>query len=80
LREPFIDENSDAAGNSYFFYDLNTKINYRISDKDRLFISGYFGRDVFKFSSAESGFKVKVPWGNATASARWNHLFNDSCF
>lgn len=80
LREPFVDDESDAAGNSYFFYDLNTKINYRLSDKDRLFISGYFGRDVFSFSSAESGFKVKVPWGNATASARWNHLFNDQLF
>lgn len=80
LREPFIDKESDAAGNSYFFYDLNTKINYRLSDKDRLFVSGYFGRDVFSFSSAETGFKVKVPWGNATASARWNHLFNDKLF
>ncbi len=80
LREPFIDEESDAAGNSYFFYDLNAKINYRLSDKDRLFVSGYLGRDVFSFSSAETGFKVKVPWGNATASARWNHLFNDKLF
>ncbi len=80
LREPFVDDESNAAGNSYFFYDLNTKINYRLSDKDRLFISGYFGRDVFSFSSSESGFKVKVPWGNATASARWNHLFNDQLF
>ena len=80
LREPFVTEESDAAGNSYFFYDLNTKINYRLSDKDRLFVSGYFGRDVFSFKSAESGFRVRVPWGNATASARWNHLFNDRLF
>ena len=80
LREPFVKEGSNAEGNSYFFYDLNTKINYRLSDKDRLFISGYFGRDVFAFKSSESDFRVRVPWGNATASARWNHLFNDKLF
>ncbi len=80
LREPFIEEGSTADGNSYFFYDLNAKINYRLSDKDRLFISGYFGRDIFKFKSAETGFNARIPWGNATASARWNHLFNDKLF
>lgn len=80
LREPFVKKGSSAEGNSYFFYDLNTKINYRISDKDRFFLSGYFGRDVFSFKGLESGFRVRVPWGNATASARWNHLFNDKLF
>ncbi|OQA12021.1 MAG: TonB-dependent Receptor Plug Domain protein [Bacteroidetes bacterium ADurb.Bin397] len=80
LREPFVKKGSSAEGNSYFFYDLNTKINYRLSDKDRLFISGYFGRDVFSFRGRDSGFGVKVPWGNATGSARWNHLFNDRLF
>jgi len=43
-------------GNKYYFYDLNAKVNYRLSDKDRLFLSGYFGRDVFNFHSAESDF------------------------
>jgi hypothetical protein len=80
LREPFVAEGSAAEGNSYFFYDLNAKINYRLSDKDRLFISGYFGRDVFSFKSRETGFRAKIPWGNATASARWNHLFNEKLF
>ncbi len=80
MREPFIPKNSNAAGNSYYFYDLNTKINYRLSDKDRLFLSGYFGRDVFNFKSATTGFKVRIPWGNATASLRWNHLFSDKLF
>lgn len=80
MREPFVQPGSAADGNGYFFYDLNTKINYRLSDKDRLFISGYFGRDVFDFKSQESGFRARVPWGNATASARWNHLFSDILF
>ena len=80
LREPFINPNSNFAGSSYYFYDLNTKINYTISDKDRIFLSGYFGRDVFNFRSRETGFNVRIPWGNATASLRWNHLFNDKLF
>ncbi len=80
MRKPFIKESSDVYGNSYYFYDLNTKINYRLSDKDRLYLSGYFGRDVFKYRSPTSSFEVRIPWGNATASLRWNHLFNDQLF
>lgn len=80
LRKPFVKEGSAAEGNSYYFYDLNTKINWRLSQKDRLFLSGYFGRDVFTFKSKDTGFKVRIPWGNATASLRWNHLFSDKMF
>lgn len=80
LREPFIQEGDAAFGNSYYFYDLNAKVNYKISDKDRLFISGYFGRDAFRFKSKSTGFTANIPWGNATASLRWNHLFNDKLF
>lgn len=80
LREPFISPESNFAGNSYYFYDLNMKLNYILSQKDRLYLSGYFGRDVFNFKSAETGFKVRIPWGNATTSLRWNHLFSDKMF
>ncbi|MEO5569587.1 MAG: TonB-dependent receptor [Bacteroidia bacterium] len=80
LREPFIKEGSNAAGNSYYFYDLNAKINYRLSRKDRLFLSGYLGRDVFNFTNTEAGFKVNIPWGNATGSLRWNHLMGEKMF
>lgn len=80
LREPFIDNKSNLAGNSYYFYDLNAKVNYSLSQKDRFFLSGYIGRDVFNFRSAQTGFRVRIPWGNATASARWNHLFSDKLF
>lgn len=80
LMKPFIPESSPFSGSGYYFYDLNTKINYRLSDKDRLFMSGYFGRDVFTYNNDDNGFSVKIPWGNATTSFRWNHLFNDKLF
>jgi len=80
LAPPFISETSDISGNKYYFYDLNAKVNYRLSDKDRVFISGYFGRDVFKFKSPDSDFSLSIPWGNATATARWNHLFSNKLF
>ncbi|MDB5281577.1 MAG: TonB-dependent receptor, partial [Bacteroidota bacterium] len=73
--------NSGAyANDAYYFYDINAKINYRISDKDRLYLSGYFGRDVFNFVDPSGTFKVNFPWGNTTATLRWNHLFSDKLF
>lgn len=80
LMKPFIKKSSPFRGSGYYFYDLNMKVNYRLSDKDRLFLSGYFGRDVFNYNNAESGFLVDIPWGNATTSLRWNHLFSDKMF
>jgi hypothetical protein len=80
LREPFISSQSSAAGNNYYFYDLNAKVNYRLTDKDRLFLSGYFGRDVFRYKSPDSDFNIRVPWGNATLTGRWNHLFSNRVF
>ncbi len=80
LTKPFISEDDAFNGSGYFFYDLTTKINYRISDKDRLYLSGYFGRDVFNFANDDNGFRIKIPWGNATTSLRWNHLFHDKLF
>ena len=79
LTKPFID-GTDLEGNSYYFYDLNAKANYRFSDKDRIFLSGYFGRDVFEFSSNSDDFGINMPWGNSTATLRWNHLFDDKLF
>ena len=62
----------------YYFYDLNTKINYQFSDKDRVYLSGYFGRDVFGFEG--DFFDFSFDWGNATGTARWNHVFNPRLF
>ena len=80
LSKPFMSKDSPFSGSGYYFYDLTTKINYRISDKDRLYLSGYFGRDVFNFGNTDNGIGIEIPWGNATTSLRWNHLFNDKLF
>jgi len=80
LSKPFMKEDNAFNGSGYYFYDLTTKVNYRISDKNRLFLSGYFGRDVFKFINSDNDIGIKIPWGNATTSLRWNHLFNDKLF
>ena len=80
VTRPFIKSTSPTKGSGYYFYDLNMKFNYRLSDKDRLFLSGYFGRDVFTFKSTKSNFNIRIPWGNATVSARWNHLFSNKLF
>ncbi len=57
------------------FYDLTLKTNYKLGEKDQLFLSGYLGRDNFGFGQ-QAGFN----WGNGTATLRWNHLFNDRLF
>lgn len=79
LAQPAINQ-TDFAGTNYFFYDFNAKANYRFSDKDRLYLSGYFGRDVLKFQQNESDFRFDLPYGNATSTLRWNHLFNNRLF
>ena len=58
-----------------YFYDLNVKANYKLGEKDRLFLSGYLGRDVFGFSD-----RMGFNWGNKTATLRWNHLFGSKLF
>lgn len=79
LAQPFINQTS-FAGTNYYFYDLNTKINFRISEKDRLYLSGYFGRDVFKFNSGDRAFSVELPYGNATSTLRWNRIIKENLF
>ncbi len=80
LVKPFIKKDNSFYGSGYYFYDLNAKINYKISEKDRLYLSGYFGKDVFDFNNAERSFATNVPWGNSTATLRWNHIFNRKLF
>ncbi len=60
---------------SLYFYDLNAKANYTLGDADRVYLSGYFGRDNFNYPNT-FGFN----WGNTTATVRWNHLFADHLF
>src|SRR5688572_14824439 len=61
--------------NLVYFFDVNAKVNWRHSNNNRFFAAVYAGRDDFSFSD-DAGFS----WGNATATFRWNHLFNDRLF
>lgn len=80
LAQPFVSDSSKFKGSNYYFYDLNAKFNYIISEKDRLYLSAYLGRDAFVFKNSDDGFGMTIPWGNTIASLRWNHLFNDKLF
>ena len=73
LAKPFLKK--DLKDSKLNFYDLTLKTNDKISDKDRVFLSAYLGRDNFGFGN-DAGFN----WGNATATARWNHLFSERLF
>ncbi len=70
-----ISNDAELSSSVLYFYDLNLKANYRLGNEDRLFLSGYFGRDNFMFKD-QFGFD----WGNITATLRWNHLFSDKLF
>ncbi|CAN5192043.1 TonB-dependent receptor [soil metagenome] len=82
ITKPILKRVEDGKydGNGYYFYDVNMKFNYRFGDKDRLYASGYFGRDVFVFKDNEGAFSANIPWGNQTATLRWNHLFSSRLF
>jgi hypothetical protein len=73
----FLKASRDSATRQarLFFYDVNAKANYRINDKNRVFLSGYFGKDVLGF-----GKTFGLNWGNATGTLRWNHLFSNKLF
>jgi hypothetical protein len=63
-----------VKNSTLYFYDLNMKANYRLGDRDKIFLSGYFGRDVMGISG------IGVRWGNGTGTLRWNHIFSDKLF
>lgn len=69
---PLIDNGNE---NIAYFYDLNTKLNYKINDKNNIYLSGYFGRDLFSINDAFANV-----YGNAVLNLRWNHLFSDKLF
>jgi len=79
LAQPAL-KGSNFEGTNYYFYDLNTKWNYTFSNKNRLFFSGYFGNDVLKFRQPGRDFAFDLPYGNKTATLRWNHLFSEKLF
>ncbi|WP_293887405.1 MULTISPECIES: TonB-dependent receptor [unclassified Sphingobacterium] len=67
------DENIKKS--ALFFYDLNAKLNYRINDKNTLYLSGYFGKDAMAYHDL-----FDFNWGNATGTMRWNHVWNNRLF
>jgi outer membrane receptor for ferrienterochelin and colicin len=86
VSKPFIAYQNRKLGTNdtggYFFYDFNAKFNYEISGKDKIYLSSYFGRDKFNIQNkignqiSENG----INWGNATATLRWNHIYNQKLF
>ena len=77
LARPFMQD--EVVG--FSFYDVNAKVNGRISPKDRLYFSVYHGRDGFHFrDDFQWDYRAFLRWGNITSTARWNHLFGDKLF
>lgn len=70
-----LSNNPDQRNNKLYFYDLNLKANYTINEKNRLYLSGYFGKDVLGVANI-----FGIDWGNATGTLRWNHTFNSKLF
>jgi TonB dependent receptor/CarboxypepD_reg-like domain/TonB-dependent Receptor Plug Domain len=70
-----LSPDSSVNDNSLYFYDLNIKANYRFDENNRVYLSGYFGRDNLAF-----GATFGLEYGNATGTARWNHVFNSRLF
>lgn len=65
----------DVKDDKISFYDLNVKTNYEINNNNRIYLSGYFGRDVFDISNI-----MQSKYGNVSGNLRWNHIFNDKLF
>lgn len=71
----FLKTSPEYKDNKLYFYDLNLKANYQINDNNRLYLSGYFGRDVLGLGNTFS-----TDWGNTTATLRWNSIINSKLF
>lgn len=71
----FLKLSDKFKDNRLYFYDLNAKVNYRIGQKDRIFLSGYFGRDKLGLGDI-----FGINWGNITSTLRWNHIMNAKWF
>ena len=70
-----LSKDTNTNKSSLYFYDLNAKANYRLGNKDHLYLSGYFGQDHLGFSNS-----FDLTYGNATATLRWNHIINSRLF
>jgi len=77
LARPF---SAKLKNSGYYFYDANLKANYKLGKNDRLYLSGYMGLDKFDYQNPTGTFKADIPWGNKTATLRWNHQFSSKLF
>lgn len=77
LTELAFSDDEDVPG--YYFYDLNLKTNYKISENDRIFASGFFGRDVLT-SPSDDDEEMDIFWGNKTGNLRWMHIISPTIF
>lgn len=83
LIRPIIATQANGSTAGYYFYDLNAKLNYDFGQRNKLYISGYFGRDKFFFrdqANQNTSFEGGLFWENATGTLRWNHLFTNKLF
>lgn len=94
LARPIIKQINKSNGvegvSGYFFHDINAKINHKFSEKDRLYLSLYQGRDRLYMENQEqwidndtsylASFKSGLYWGNLTSALRWNHLYGSKLF
>jgi hypothetical protein len=71
----FLKLSEEQKNNSAYFYDLNTKLSYKLNSNNSLYLSGYFGRDVFSLNK-----QFVNTYGNSVLNLRWNHLFSDKLF
>ncbi len=71
----FLKLDDEFKNNQLYFYDLNAKLNYELGKKDKLYLSGYFGKDALGFNE-----QFNINWGNGTGTLRWNHIFNSRLF
>lgn len=71
----FLKLSADDKDNAAYFYDLNTKLSYKVNDNNSLYLSGYFGRDVFRLNKSFTN-----TYGNSILNLRWNHLYSDKLF
>ena len=73
----FLKASSDSTvkGSQLYFYDINAKANYHFDDKNVLYLSGYFGKDVLGLKNT-----FGTNWGNSTGTLRFNHIFNSKLF
>ncbi len=73
-------KNKDLRNNTLYFYDMNFKVNADINENNRVFASGYLGRDVFGVKNPFNGSSFGIDYGNNTFTLRWNHLFSQKLF